>query len=147
HNRSRRPEIEESLNARYCSLEELLEQSDFVVLLAPGSDETRHLIGEAEFKRMKSNAVFINASRGTNVDEKALYEALKSKEIWGAGLDVFEVEPISSDHPLLTLPNVTVLPHIGSASIKTRIKMSVMTAENLIAGLTGRELPFKVNID
>lgn len=146
HNRRRRPDIEESLNASYCSLEKLLTKSDFVVLLAPGSSETRSMIGKEEFQLMKSNSVFINASRGTNVNETALYEALKKKEIWAAGLDVFEAEPASPDHPLLSLPNVTVLPHIGSASISTRTKMAVITAENLIAGLTGKELPFQVKV-
>jgi glyoxylate reductase len=147
HNRSRRAEMEKSLNASYCSLDELLAKSDFVVLLAPGFAETRYMIGTAQFKLMKPNAVFINSSRGTNVDEAALYEALKNKEIWAAGLDVFEEEPVSQNHPLLTLPNVTVLPHIGSASVATRTKMALIAAENLIAGMENKELPFEVIIN
>ncbi|MEH7436655.1 D-glycerate dehydrogenase [Neobacillus drentensis] len=147
HNRRRRPDIEESLNASYCSLKELLKKSDFVVLLAPGSSETHSMIGKEEFQLMKPNSVFINTSRGTNVNETALYEALKNKEIWGAGLDVFEAEPVSQEHPLLTLPNVTVLPHIGSASVATRTKMALITAENLIAVLSGKEMPFKVKVN
>ncbi|RFU70126.1 D-glycerate dehydrogenase [Peribacillus saganii] len=147
HNRSRRREIEESLNAAYSTLEELLSKSDFVVLLAPGNTQTRHIIGKEELKLMKPSSVFINASRGTNVDERALYEALKNEEIWAAGLDVFEEEPVSAEHPLLTLPNVTVLPHIGSASIATRTKMAVTAAQNLVAGIMGKELPFQVKIN
>ncbi|CEH29025.1 2-ketogluconate reductase [Aneurinibacillus migulanus] len=144
HNRSRRPEVEETLGAVYCSMEDLLKKSDFVVLLVPASSETRHLMGEAEFKQMKPSAVFINASRGSNVDEEALYNALRTGTIWGAGLDVFETEPVASDHPLLSLPNLVALPHIGSASIHTRIKMAVLAAQNLIAGLRKEPLPFEV---
>jgi glyoxylate reductase len=136
-----------ALNAAYCSLEELLKKSDFVVLLAPGSADTRHMIGKAEFELMKRNAVFVNASRGTNVDETALYTALENGDIWAAGLDVFEEEPVSMENPLLSLPNVTVLPHIGSATIATRTKMAVMAAQNLIAGLAGEELPFQVKLN
>jgi glyoxylate reductase len=144
HNRSRRLGAEETLGAIYCSMEELLQKSDFVVLLTPGSSETRYLMGEAEFKRMKSSAVFINVSRGSNVDEVALYNALRNGTIWAAGLDVFETEPVASDHPLLSLPNVVALPHIGSASIHTRIRMAVLAAKNLIAGLRKEPLPFEV---
>ncbi|MEZ2660126.1 2-hydroxyacid dehydrogenase [Aneurinibacillus aneurinilyticus] len=144
HNRSRRLGAEETLGAIYCSMEELLQKSDFVVLLTPGSSETRYLMGEAEFKRMKSSAVFINVSRGSNVDEVALYNALRNGTIWAAGLDVFETEPVASDHPLLSLPNVVALPHIGSASIHTRIRMAVLAAKNLIAGLQKEPLPFEV---
>lgn len=144
HNRSRRLGAEETLGAMYCSMEELLQKSDFVVLLTPGSSKIRYLMGEAEFKRMKSSAVFINVSRGSNVDEVALYNALQNGTIWAAGLDVFETEPVASDHPLLSLPNVVALPHIGSASIHTRIRMAVLAAKNLIAGLRKEPLPFEV---
>ncbi|WP_047154039.1 2-hydroxyacid dehydrogenase [Aneurinibacillus tyrosinisolvens] len=147
HNRSRKPDIEKSLNAEYCSLDSLLERSDFVVLLAPSTPETYRMMGEREFKLMKSSAVFINASRGKNVDEQALYEALQDGEIWAAGLDVFDEEPVSLDNPLLSLSNVTALPHIGSASIKTRTKMAVVAAQNLLAGLAGTELLFEVKGD
>ncbi|BCJ86265.1 D-glycerate dehydrogenase [Effusibacillus dendaii] len=145
HNRNRRPEVEKRLEARYCSLEMLLKESDFVVLLSPSTPETYRMIGEKELNLMKPNAVFINTSRGTNVDEQALYQALASGKIWAAGLDVFENEPISPDHPLLTLQNVVVLPHIGSASIATRTQMAVMAAENILAGLSGRKLNHAVN--
>ncbi|MFT9846317.1 2-hydroxyacid dehydrogenase [Aneurinibacillus sp. REN35] len=146
HNRSRRPKAEEDLGAMYRELDDLLRESDFVVLLAPGSSQTRHMLGEREFALMKSNAVFINTSRGTNVDESALYQALKNRKIWAAGLDVFEREPVDPAHPLLTLPNVTVLPHIGSASIATREHMAMTAAQNIIAGLQGDPLPFEVTL-
>lgn len=145
HNRNRRLQIEEELNAKYSSLDDLLKNSDYVVMLAPSTPETYRMIGEREFQLMKSKAIFINTSRGKNVDEAALYRALKEKKIWGAGLDVFEEEPITSDHPLLSLDNVVALPHIGSASIATRTNMAVLAAQNLIAGLTGNQLPHVVN--
>lgn len=144
YNRNQKPHIEEEIGVTYCELTELLRTSDFIVLLAPGSEETRHMIGTEQFQLMKESAVFINASRGTNVDEQALYKALKEGEIWAAGLDVFEEEPISASHPLLSLPNVTAVPHIGSASIATRKKMAMMAAENLVAGIKGEKLPFEV---
>ncbi|MED1560972.1 2-ketogluconate reductase [Alkalihalobacillus alcalophilus ATCC 27647 = CGMCC 1.3604] len=144
HNRSRHEEAEKEVGAIYCSLDELLEQSDFVVLLAPGSKATYHMIGTEQFKKMKNTAYLINSSRGTNVDEKALYDALKTGEIKGAGLDVFEKEPISADHPLLELENVLAIPHIGSASIETRQEMVEVTVSNLINGLTGKELVYEV---
>lgn len=144
HNRNRKPEAEEKWGVEYRGLDDLLRESDFVVLLAPGSAQNKHMLGEREFKLMKSNAVFINTSRGTNVDEEALYRALKNKEIWAAGLDVFAREPVDPDHPLLSLPNVTVLPHIGSASIATRENMAITAAQNIIAGLKGKPLHFEV---
>ncbi|BCJ86580.1 2-hydroxyacid dehydrogenase [Effusibacillus dendaii] len=145
HNRTRRPEVEQSLGATYCSLEELLKQSDFVVVLTPSTAETHHLIGKKELHLMKSTAVLINTSRGSNVDEKALYGALQDGVIWGAGLDVFEQEPIGADHPLLSLENVVPLPHIGSASIATRTNMALLAAKNLIAGIQGEKLLHTVN--
>jgi glyoxylate reductase len=144
HNRNRKPEAEEKWGVEYRGLDDLLRESDFVVLLAPGSAQNKHMLGEREFKLMKSNAVFINTSRGTNVDEEALYRALKNKEIWAAGLDVFAREPVDPAHPLLSLPNVTVLPHIGSASIATRENMAMTAAQNIIAGLKGKPLHFEV---
>ncbi|MFP3726228.1 2-hydroxyacid dehydrogenase [Priestia filamentosa] len=144
YNRNQKPHVEEEMGVTYCELTELLQTSDFIVLLAPGSEETRHMIGTEQFQLMKESAVFINVSRGTNVDEQALYKALKEGEIWAAGLDVFEEEPISASHPLLSLPNVTAVPHIGSASIATRKKMAMMAAENLVAGIKGEKLPFEV---
>lgn len=145
HNRSRNVEAEEEFGAIYSSLDDLLTQSDYVVLLAPSTPETYKMIGKNEFAKMKSNAVFINTSRGTNVDEEALYNALKNKEIWAAGLDVFEKEPIDQSHPLLTLDNVILLPHIGSANIETRINMAQLAVKNAICGLRDEKLLHTVN--
>lgn len=137
HNRTRKPEAEEMHGFVYSDLDGLLSKSDFVVLLTPLTEETRNMIGAREISLMKETAVLINVARGGIVDEQALYEALVNKKIWAAGLDVFEQEPVPLDHPLLTLPNVTVLPHIGSASIRTRLKMMSMNAEDIKAVLEG----------
>ena len=103
-------EAEERFNALYCELDTLLREADFVCLILPLTDETRHLIGKAAFEKMKKSAIFINAGRGPVVDEKALIEALQNGEIHAAGLDVFEQEPLPVDSPLLTMPNVVALP-------------------------------------
>ncbi|MCC5892287.1 D-glycerate dehydrogenase [Exiguobacterium sp.] len=139
HNRTRRHESESMYGFVYAELDELLAESDFVVVLAPLTEETRGMLGAAEFGKMKETAVFINVARGEIVDEEALYDALKEKRIWAAGLDVFAKEPISMDHPLLTLPNVTTLPHIGSASIRTRLAMMALNREAIMSVLTGAE--------
>lgn len=145
HNRTRKLEAEKELGAKYVSLDELLRKSDFVIPLAPLTDETKRLFGAEAFKKMKADAWFINASRGAVVDENALYEALKHKEIAGAGLDVFESEPIPADHPLLSLTNVTALPHIGSASIDTRMEMIQICVDNINRILSGEEPRTLVN--
>lgn len=139
HNRSRKLDAEETYGFTYAELDELLKQSDFVILLTPLTPETKGLIGERELNMMKETAAIINVARGGIVDEQALYEALSSKKIWAAGLDVFEQEPVPVDHPLLTLPNVTVSPHIGSASIRTRQAMMQMNAKDIEAVLENRE--------
>lgn len=139
HNRSRKLETEATLGVEYVALDDLLKESDFVVILAPFTPETVGLIGACELRLMKNTAVLINVARGGIVDETALYEALKNDTIWAAGLDVFEEEPVSLDHPLLTLPNVTVLPHIGSASIRTRLAMMDLNANAIIDVFEGRE--------
>ncbi|MFZ0474448.1 MAG: D-glycerate dehydrogenase, partial [Halobacillus sp.] len=113
HNRSRNKETEEKLEASFTDFHELIEQSDFIVSMVPLTPETHHMFDQATFQRMKSEAIFINASRGAVVDEQSLYEALVNNEIAGAGLDVFEKEPIGADHPLLQLNQVVCLPHIG----------------------------------
>lgn len=141
HNRTPNLRIDENIKAEYCSLDKLLAESDFVVLMTPLSETTRGLIGKEQFSLMKKNAIFINASRGETVDEKALVEALENKEIRGAGLDVFETEPTATDHPLLKFPNVITLPHIGSATIKTRGDMAMLAAQNLVAALEGKMPP------
>ena len=131
-------EAEERLGARYCELDALLEEADFVCLILPLTDETRHMFGAEQIKKMKSSAIFINAGRGPVVDEEALIEALKSGEIHAAGLDVFEQEPLPRASELLTLPNVVALPHIGSATHETRYNMAADAVNNLINALDGK---------
>lgn len=139
HNRSRKVEAEEKYGASYRSLDDLLKEADFVLLMIPLTDETYRLIGEREFKMMKDSAIFINVSRGQTVDEPALVNALQTGEIQAAGLDVFEEEPTNPDNPLLQLSNVVTVPHIGSATAKTETAMAMRAAENLVAVLTGNE--------
>lgn len=144
HNRRRDEAAERELGARYCSLDELLEQSDFVSLNMPLTDETRNLIGAPQLARMRSSAFLINAARGGVVATDALYEALRDKRIAGAALDVTEPEPLPRDHPLLRLDNVVVLPHLGTSTVGTRRRMGEMTVANLLAGLAGQPLPTAV---
>ncbi len=139
HNRNRKPNAEEKYNAEYASLPDILKEADYVVLLTPLTEETKGLMGKQEFAQMKSTAVFVNASRGATVDEEALFEALRDGTIWAAGLDVFQVEPVPTDHPLLTLPNVVALPHIGSATYEARNQMAMLVAKNIKAVLQGDE--------
>ncbi|PFR29368.1 bifunctional glyoxylate/hydroxypyruvate reductase B [Bacillus cereus] len=141
YNRRRKEEAEQKFDATYCDLNTLLAQSDFIVLLTPLTEETYHLIGEKEFSLMKETAIFINASRGKTVDEAALIEALQQKKIFAAGIDTFTQEPIQKDNPLLSLTNVVTLPHIGSATLKTRNEMAMTAAKNLVAGLAGNTPP------
>lgn len=145
HNRSQKPEVEKELGASYCSFEELLERSDFVVSLAPLTEQTKGMFNWDAFKRMKKNAIFINAGRGLVMDEEALYKALKEGEIAAAGLDVFCKEPIGSDHPLLQLNNVVTLPHIGSATLETREEMMALVIRNICNVLKGKEPETCVN--
>ena len=139
HNRTRKIDAEENYGFTYVDLDTLLKESDFIVLLTPLTPETKGMIGERELNLMKETAAIINVARGGIIDENALYEALTTNKIWAAGLDVFEVEPVPLDHPLLTLPNVTVLPHIGSASIQTRLAMMQMNADAIEAVLEAKE--------
>jgi gluconate 2-dehydrogenase len=136
-NRSPNPEAERQYGAHRVDLDELLAKSDFVCLQVPLTDATRHLIGAAELRKMKRSAILINASRGATVDEAALIEALRDGTIHGAGLDVFETEPLPADSPLLAMSNVVALPHIGSATHETRHAMALCAAENLLAALDG----------
>lgn len=136
-NRSANGQAERDYGARRVELAELLAASDFVCLQVPLTPETRHLIGAAEFRQMKRSAIFINASRGATVDEAALIDALRAGTIHGAGLDVFEEEPLPATSPLLALSNVVALPHIGSATHETRHAMARCAAENLVAALAG----------
>lgn len=139
--RRRHPEAEEECRAKYVDLETLLREADFVSLHTNLTGETHHLMNDARLKAMKPGSILINTARGSVVDSKALYRALTSGTIAYAALDVTEPEPIDPDDPLLKLDNIIVIPHIGSASIKTRNKMAAMAAENLIAGLNGERLP------
>lgn len=127
------------------SLDELLRESDFVSVHAPLNESTRHMVNADFLSKMKPNAVFVNTSRGPVVDQAALYEALKAKQIFAAGLDVTDPEPLPLDSPLLTLENCVIVPHIGSASERTRDAMARLAAENLIAGLKGERLPHCIN--
>jgi len=145
HNRNRAEALEAELGARYASLDDLLRQSDFVMISVALTPDTRHLIGERELGLMKPSAILVNIARGPIVDQRALYRALVDRKIWAAGLDVFEVEPVPMDEPLLRLDNVVVPPHLGSGSIATRTKMATMAAENCLAGTTGKIPPNVVN--
>jgi glyoxylate reductase len=145
HNRNRAEALEAELGARYVSLDDLRRQSDFVMVSTALTSETRHLIGERELGLMKPSAILVNIARGPIVDQRALYRALVDRKIWAAGLDVFEVEPVPMDEPLLKLDNVVVPPHLGSGSIATRTKMATMAAENCLAGVTGKIPPNVVN--
>lgn len=145
HNRSRKVEVEDELGIQYVDKETLFKTADFVCVLTPYTPETKNFIGKAELSLMKSTAILINTARGGIVNEEALYEALNNEQIWAAGLDVFEEEPICLDHPLLELPNVVVLPHIGSASKNTRLKMALLAADNLIQGISGESPTNLVN--
>ena len=146
HNRRLHPQAEE-LGATYVSLDDLLAASDFVTLHCPYTPDTHHLIDARALALMKPTAILINTARGGVVDQDALLEALRLGKIRAAGLDVFTPEPLPPDHPLLALPNVVALPHVGSASIATRIRMAEMAVENLLAGLAGRPLPHCANPD
>jgi glyoxylate reductase len=137
-------EVEAELGARRLELDELLAASDVVSLHAPLMDETRHLMNAERLGRMKDTAYLVNSARGPIVDEAALVDALRSGQIAGAGLDVYENEP--DVHPgLLELDNVVLLPHLGSATIETRTAMGVLAAKNAIAVLTGERPPTPVN--
>jgi glyoxylate reductase len=138
HDAVRMPEaLERELGAEFVTAERLLRESDFVSLHVPLLPETRHMMGEEQFRMMKPTAILVNASRGPVVDEAALADALEKREIAGAGIDVFENEP--RVHPkLLTLESAVLAPHIASASVDTRKKMSMMAAENAVAALEGR---------
>jgi glyoxylate/hydroxypyruvate/2-ketogluconate reductase len=145
HNRTRLCAAEEQrLNATWVERDQLLAQADFVVVMAPYSPATHHLIGAAEIARMKPTAVLVNSARGGVVDDAALVAALKEKRIAAAGLDVFEGEP-KMNPAFLALRNVVMTPHIGSASRATRMTMCNTAAANLTAVLEGRDPPNPVN--
>ena len=136
---------EKELGAERVDLDVLLAESDFVSVHTNLTEETRGLFNAGAFEKMKRSAVFVNTARGPLVVEKDLYEALKSGQIFAAGLDVTDPEPMAADHPLLTLPNAVIAPHIASATTRSRNAMAEIAADNLLAGLDGRALRCFVN--
>jgi lactate dehydrogenase-like 2-hydroxyacid dehydrogenase len=144
---SPRQDGEAELGATFLSFEELIRQSDFVSLHCPLTSETRGLFNETVLREMKPTAILVNAARGPIVDTAALTRALAEGWIAAAALDVTDPEPLPSDHPLYSLPNCLIVPHIGSATRGTRRRMAEMACENLLAGLEGRRLPFCVNLE
>ena len=144
HNRRPKPAAEAALGVRYAALPDLLAAADYVVLTVPLTAETRGLIGRAELARMKPTAVPVNAARGAVVDLDAVTEALAARRIYGAALDVTDPEPLPRDHPILKLDNLTITPHLGSATEQTRRRMAEMAVANLLAGLRGGSLPTPV---
>ncbi len=139
-----KPEQAAQVDASYLPLESLLAESNFVTLHCPLNEQTRHLINARTLRLMARDAILVNTTRGGVVDQDALFAALRDGTIAAAGLDVTSPEPLPTDHPLLTLPNCVILPHIGSASQATRLRMALMAADNLIAGLRGAPLPHPV---
>ncbi len=143
--RTPKPDVEQKAGATYAELDEVLREADHVVITASYTSQTHHLIDSAALDRMKPTATLVNIARGPLVDPQALYRALRSDGIWAAALDVTEPEPIPADHPLLTLPNCLVIPHLGSASHGTRLAMATRAVENLLAGLDKRRVPWCAN--
>lgn len=146
HNQRRRAD-DGALNATYLGFDELLATADFVLAMAPLTDKTRGMFGRAQFAAMKSSAYFINSGRGALVDTDALYEALQQREIAYAALDVVDPEPLPATHRLLSLPNILITPHIGSATPETRDAMACCAAANLLAGLARQPMPDCLNTD
>ena len=144
HNRRRRDAAAEN-GAAYVTFDDLLLQSDFIVVLIPLSSESRNMFQREQFAKMKKTAYFINAARGGIVETEALYEAVRDGRIAGCALDVTDPEPIPADHPLLGLPNVLITPHIGSATTETRNRMALLAAENLLLGIAQKPLKTCVN--
>ncbi|MGD9850088.1 MAG: 2-hydroxyacid dehydrogenase [Nitrospirales bacterium] len=138
-------ESRESGAVQSVPLSDVLANADFLSLHVPLTKETRHMIGTNEFRIMKPTAILINTARGGVVETEALYRALKDGIIRAAALDVTEPEPLPASHPLLSLTNCLVIPHLGSASVATRGRMALMAAENVIAGLKGNRLPYCIN--
>lgn len=145
HNRHPNLDAEKELNAVKVSFEELLVKSDVLSVHVPLGEETKGIFDRSVFSRMKPSSIFINTARGGVHNEEDLIWALENGVIWGAGLDVTNPEPMQADNPLLNMPTVAILPHIGSATVETRNAMSLRAAENIIAGLKGERLPYPVN--
>ncbi|KAM6939918.1 glyoxylate reductase/hydroxypyruvate reductase [Xenentodon cancila] len=132
-----RPELANTINAEYVTMDELAKQSDFLTVCCALTPETKEICNKDLFTKMKNTSVFINTSRGGVVSQEDLYEALSTGQIAGAGLDVTVPEPLPTNHPLFTLKNCVILPHIASASYTTRNAMSALAANNLLRGLGG----------
>lgn len=141
----RREDLEQQLGITYVDLDTLFREADFLSVHTPLTAETHHIVNRQRFAQMKKTAILVNSARGPIVDTMALYEALRDGQIAAAGLDVTDPEPLPADHPLLTLPNVTICPHTASGTVETRSKMAEIAADNIIAGLNGQPLPAQVN--
>ncbi|MCJ8160571.1 2-hydroxyacid dehydrogenase [Acinetobacter zhairhuonensis] len=144
HNRREKLEMAQPLNAQYRSLEELLQQSDFVVVAVDLNAESKAMLSTEQFDLMQPHAVLVNIARGSVIDEQALIQALKERKIFAAGLDVYEKEPLQSSE-LFQLDNVVTLPHVGSATAETRKKMAELAYRNLVDALEGRQPRYLVN--
>ena len=144
HNRREKLELAQPLNAKYCALNELLQQSDFIVVAVDLNAESKALIGQSEFDNMQSHAVFVNIARGSVVDQQALIATLKAGKIFAAGLDVYAKEPLQESE-LFHLDNVVTLPHVGSATAETRKKMAELAYRNVVDALEGQTPPYIVN--
>ena len=144
HNRHRHENAEQQIGVQYATFDELLQQSDYVVISVPLNDETRGMIDAIALNQMKSTAILINIGRGPLVDTEAITTALQQKRIYAAALDVTDPEPLPRDHPLLALDNVTLTPHLGSATEQTRHRMAELSIENLMCGLTDKALIHEV---
>ncbi|HEX5368904.1 MAG TPA: D-glycerate dehydrogenase [Dehalococcoidia bacterium] len=143
--RTRKVEAEASLGLQWRTLPELLREADYVSISLALTPETRGLIGAEELAMMKRDAVIVNTARGPIIDQEALLSALREGSIGGAALDVFESEPLATDHPLLALDNVVVSPHVGSATFETRTRMTDLAVDNLLAFFRGERPPTPVN--
>jgi gluconate 2-dehydrogenase len=146
HNRREKLEMAQPLNAQYRSLEQLLQESDFVVVAVDLNAESKALLSTEQFDLMQSHAVLVNIARGSVIDEQALIQALKDRKIFAAGLDVYEKEPLQTSE-LFQLDNVVTLPHVGSATAETRKKMAELAYRNLVDALEGRQPHYLVNPD
>lgn len=135
----RKADFEKEHHVRFVPFDELLKESDYIVAMVPLTQETRHLFGRREFALMKSDAIFVNASRGPVVDEYALTEALREHQIFGAGLDVFEAEPTGADNPLTKLSNAVLMPHVASYTFECREAMAQLAAEGIAAFFNGQK--------
>lgn len=145
HNRSRKEEAENSLGAKWVEFDDLLKNSDVISVHCALTDQTMGLFDASAFKKMKDSAIFINTSRGKVHNENNLIRSLEEGEIWGAGLDVTDPEPMNSNNPLLSMENVCVLPHIGSATVEARNEMSRLCAMNVIEFFQGEKVTNAVN--